>query len=107
MLRRDNAEKRRQRQQQQYATDENRQRKARSAVESLHQKTPFRDHTLAEREAAINLAQLARSDVNSQLGGDRVEELVRTLYVSLLHSYGPLAFHLLWLLLTDTFWDAG
>ncbi|KAL8914503.1 MAG: hypothetical protein Q9171_000856 [Xanthocarpia ochracea] len=81
-VKQENAEKRRQQQQQQqqFASDGNRQRKARSAVEILHQKTVFRDHTLAEREAAINLAQLARSDVNSQLSGDRVEELVRTLF---------------------------
>ena len=49
---------------------------------SLNQDTVVQGRTSAELQAAENLARFAQSDANSQLSGDRVEELVRTLYVS-------------------------
>ncbi|KAL8855036.1 MAG: hypothetical protein Q9221_000233 [Calogaya cf. arnoldii] len=65
------AEERRRQQQQQLATN---------GKDSPNQEILFRGRTSAEREAAVSLAHFAQSDANSQLSGDRVEELVLTLY---------------------------
>ncbi|KAL8999087.1 MAG: hypothetical protein Q9169_001975 [Polycauliona sp. 2 TL-2023] len=48
--------------------------------EESHQDAVFRGRTVAEREAAVNLAQFAHSDADSQMSGDRVGELVSALY---------------------------
>ena len=76
------AEERHRRQQQQHTV---------YSKDSLNQDTLFQGRSSAEREAAVNLAQFAHSDPNSQLRGGRVEELVRTLFVSILavsHLHG-------------------
>ncbi|KAL8775386.1 MAG: hypothetical protein Q9209_000394 [Squamulea sp. 1 TL-2023] len=74
------AERRQQQQRRRRATNGQGQQTALSAADMPNQDKVFRGRTSAEREAAVNLAEFAKSDAHSQLSGDRVEELVRTLY---------------------------
>ncbi|KAL8731445.1 MAG: hypothetical protein Q9166_003420 [cf. Caloplaca sp. 2 TL-2023] len=70
------AEKRRQ----QHVTDGKAKRYTCSTASSPHQDDMFQSRTSAERETALSLAHFARSESNSQLSGDRVQELINTLY---------------------------
>ncbi|KAI4259273.1 MAG: hypothetical protein LQ352_000813 [Teloschistes flavicans] len=64
---------------QQHAPDGKVQRRALSCTNNRSLDNIFDGRTPAERQAASSLAQFARSDPESQLSGDRVEELVSTL----------------------------
>ncbi|KAL8810700.1 MAG: hypothetical protein Q9200_002378 [Gallowayella weberi] len=65
---------------QQHPTDSKAQRDTYSTADSPSTDELFQGRSSAERDVAWSLAQFAQSDSNLQISGDRVEELVSTLY---------------------------
>ncbi|KAL8707866.1 MAG: hypothetical protein Q9220_007150 [cf. Caloplaca sp. 1 TL-2023] len=78
-----------------YAVDGKGQLKAVSATSTPGPNGIFQGRSTVERQAALSLAEFAHSDPNSQLAGDRVEELVSTLIseapIEVLQSYDETA----------------